>query len=296
MACRPKELTAVHDAAEHYDNVKRVMCKVIVLQTHTFLMLLNVPKFWSLCTRLESKGWADAVPSGMSHLQQSRTSCHNHTSCHLPVLQLLHTACNKVVCIQNHLDGLDESCAPWLLLLCTHTCSLGALPHRLKQWVVHWLIVSKSSTVACNMWFAYHSASVESWLHIVILPSCFRPYWLRPTCTPSIYETSKSMLPSSEESSELVKQVDNMSDPSALAYEVAKRKEKSANTWGKRLVHKQEQHSVNKQEKHLVHKREEHSAIKRDKHSVTMMANNSRAGRASVTIMTGSSEAGRPVM
>lgn len=35
----------------------------------TFLMLLKVPKSCSLCTMLESKGVADAVPSGMSHLQ-----------------------------------------------------------------------------------------------------------------------------------------------------------------------------------------------------------------------------------
>ena len=39
----------------------------------TFLVLLKVPKFWSLCTMLESKGRADAVPSGTSHLHNTST-------------------------------------------------------------------------------------------------------------------------------------------------------------------------------------------------------------------------------
>ena len=38
----------------------------------TFLVLLKVPKSCSLCTMLESNGVADAVPSGMSHLQVSQ--------------------------------------------------------------------------------------------------------------------------------------------------------------------------------------------------------------------------------
>ena len=60
-----------------------------IVPTLTFLVLLKVPKFWSLCTMLESKGRADAVPSGTSHLQRH----HQH---HLLAFALMLLQCPVV--------------------------------------------------------------------------------------------------------------------------------------------------------------------------------------------------------